>query len=311
MEKLRDQLLPQKKLRSCNTNVQVVLPRSMLFVNWEHKVWTPKKLKLGVSTMDSLISGVSKTYFTELAKRALRDTQIREIHELKALRRDQELRSDVFSKWKQIEDQYTIWRTHWKSWGIAERDQLDEWLKGFQRCWISTQADHCLTFPGHQLYFLFFQECCSAALEVLQPDIWNTQGISGNIFSNSPAYSSSPCSRTLKSWDGIVAERIPMLESMGEPVAGVSHRERDTPWDSHEVRQPKIHSTWWTEESLGIMWQANRDFKSRNITLTVPYSTNVIVLENKIQDWSLFLLKFPHGSFAMIKQVELANSADD
>ena len=57
---------------------------------------------------------------------------------------------------------------------------------------------------------------------------WNTHVKSENVFANSPAYYSAPCSRTLNSWDDPIEGRIPMQESTGTPEAGVSDRDKDT-----------------------------------------------------------------------------------
>ena len=67
-----------------------------------------------------------------------------------------------------------------------------------------------------------------------QPDIWNTHGISWNVFASSPAYSTAPCSRILNSWNDPAAERVPAQASTGTPVVGMSDR------DKHPIPTPRF-----------------------------------------------------------------------
>ena len=50
------------------------------------------------------------------------------------------------------------------------------------------------------------------------PDIWNSQGISGNVFANPRASSSSPYPGGLIPWISDVTEDTPVLTSTGQPV---------------------------------------------------------------------------------------------
>ena len=63
------------------------------------------------------------------------------------------------------------------------------------------------TFPVNRRYFhlVVIQEDCWAANDK-PPDIWNTQGISGNVFANPPASSSSPYPRGFNPWISNVTE---------------------------------------------------------------------------------------------------------
>ena len=59
-------------------------------------------------------------------------------------------------------------------------------------------VDKYPTFPANLRYFLF--QLVSRARNP-QPESWNTHGFSGNVFANSPAYSSTLCFKMLNSWD--------------------------------------------------------------------------------------------------------------
>ena len=75
------------------------------------------------------------------------------------------------------------------------------------------------TFPVNQRYF---------HLNVIQgdflsrnnqpPDVWNSQGISGNVFANPPASSSSPYPGGFNPWISNVTEDTLVLTRRGQPV---------------------------------------------------------------------------------------------
>ena len=188
----------------------------------------------------------------DLAKRerALCDTQLRGFHELGASRRDVELRIDEFSKRK-------IWKIkillknilenfkNYKKGIDGKKDSKDLKDAGSVRSGPLSHVPSAPalfplpTYPGGFL----------SSPQNTQPDSKNTRGISGNIFANSPAYSSAPCSRTLSSWNETAPGRIPMHDG---------------------AEKLEIHSSQVREEIIGITEQTNKDFKSRNFTLTGP-----------------------------------------
>ena len=49
------------------------------------------------------------------------------------------------------------------------------------------------------------------------PDVWNSQGISGNVFANPRASTSSPCPGGFNPWISNVTEDTPVLTSTGRP----------------------------------------------------------------------------------------------
>ena len=70
--------------------------------------------------------------------------------------------------------------------------------------------------------------------------------------------------------------------------------------DFYEVRQSEIHST-----QMEVIFLKNYGTDQQRLQISehhfdnLPYSTNVFVLENEIQDWGMLLSKFPYGSDAM------------
>ena len=102
------------------------------------------------------------------------------------------------------------------------------------------------------------------------PDIWDTRGISGNVFVNPPASSSSPYPGGLNPWiSNVTEDTSPHVTS--DP-------------DASQDRQPEIHSTLRREVFQRIMEQTNKDCRSRNFTLTNSYTNNICLLEDKIQN---------------------------
>ena len=63
------------------------------------------------------------------------------------------------------------------------------------------------------------------------PDFWNAQGISGNVFVNPPASSSSPYPGELNPWISNVTEGTPVLTSTERPVTCGERQILDTALD--------------------------------------------------------------------------------
>ena len=95
------------------------------------------------------------------------------------------------------------------------------------------------------------------------PDIWNTHGISGNVFANPPASSSSPYPGGFNPWISNVSEDT-------SPHVTSERQNPDTTWirDASQDRQPEIHSTLRREDFQRIMGPTNKDCRFRNFTLT-------------------------------------------
>ena len=99
------------------------------------------------------------------------------------------------------------------------------------------------------------------------PDIWNSQGISGNVFANPRASSSSPYPGGFNPWISNVTEDTPVHTSTGRPVTCGERQNPDTAL-TPRFRMPESHSTLRREDSQRIMVQTNKDCRSRNFNLT-------------------------------------------
>ena len=109
---------------------------------------------------------------------------------------------------------YYPW-THWQDTGIAKWSLLYEWLERFSRCWISTQW----TFPRYQSTNVSFPPhpvpggMLSRSMGMPSrrdgpPSIWDTHGISRNVFANPTASSSAPYPQELNPWSSHISEPI-------------------------------------------------------------------------------------------------------
>ena len=97
------------------------------------------------------------------------------------------------------------------------------------------------------------------------PNIWDTSGISGNVFAHPQASSSAPYPQELNStWKRTIEEPIHMstAEKSGRP-----ERDQDLRCQSGP-RQPKIQSSSVEETIQRIMGQTNKDCRFRNSILT-------------------------------------------
>ena len=133
------------------------------------------------------------------------------------------------------------------------------------------------------------------------PDIWDTHGISGNVFANPHASSSAPDPQTLNStWNKTIEEPIHMS------TAEKSERPRTKPRSEMPVRtvsQKSSHLQW---RRLFIeLWcrpTTTADFGSP--FWQVPYTSHVFLLEDEVQDRGLNLFTISYGSDAM-DQIEI------
>ena len=131
------------------------------------------------------------------------------------------------------------------------------------------------------------------------PDIWNSHGISGNVFANPPASSSSPYPgdsilgflmlRKTRLYHKYGATRYTGERQIPDTVL-LRHFSRD--------RQPEIHSTLKREDFQRIMGRpTTADFGSS--FWQIPWPSNTCLLEDKIQNCGLYLFTITYGSCAM------------
>ena len=90
------------------------------------------------------------------------------------------------------------------------------------------------------------------------PSIWDTHGISGNVFANPTASSSAPCLQELHQWSSHMSESI--HSSLAEKMR-IKHQFKIR--DASPDRQPKIQPSLVREILERIMGQTNNDCRSQ------------------------------------------------
>ena len=137
-------------------------------------------------------------FHKELAdrERALHDFRITSTHEMEELKRAQELRVDEFSRGKLIDNQNTINELKAKAQELKNEVKCMEDPREYKDA-ESVRSGRSTHVPSELALFPFPTEPRGLLSRDRnpQPDILNTYGITGNVFANSPAYSSTPYSR--------------------------------------------------------------------------------------------------------------------
>ena len=111
------------------------------------------------------------------------------------------------------------------------------------------------------------------------PSIWDTHGKSGNVFVNPAASSSAPYPQELNPWFG--KSRTDSLINGGKE------------WESNTSSRSEMPV--WTKVLSSPVRETLKELWFRQI----PYTSNVCLLEDKIQDWGMYLLTISYGSYAM------------
>ena len=185
---------------------------------------------------------------------------------MEELKRTQEFQVDEFSKGKLIENQNTINELMAKD---QELQSEIKCMKDSRECKDaeSVRSGQLSHVPREPELFPFL--LLSRARNP-QPETWITHVFSGNVFANSPAYSSTPYSGMLNSWDVHATGKIQMQASTRQPEAESGARDKDTIPTPRFLRSPSARHSFNPMEGqlLRIMEQTNNDVKSRNFTLT-------------------------------------------
>ena len=125
------------------------------------------------------------------------------------------------------------------------------------------------------------------------PSIWDTHGISGNVFANPHASSSAPYPQELHQWNSSIEE--PLHSSTVEKSERQEQNQSEMPvWTAQRFGNPQ-----W-RRLLKELWgrpTTTADFGSS--FRQIPYTSYVCLLEDKIQDRGMYLFTISYGSYAM------------
>ena len=149
-----------------------------------------------------------------------------------------------------------------------------EWFERFRRCRVSTQW----TIPRSQSTSVASTLSWSKGLPSRNnqpPDIWNPQGISGNVFENPRASSSSPYPGGFNPWMSNVSEDPPVLTSTGRGA------------DQQRLQISDLHFDKCPDPGTFACWE-------------IRFKTEVCTCS-----------QFPTEAVLWIKEVEMVEAVDD
>ena len=137
--------------------------------------------------------------------RDLRETRIKSLHEMEELKRVQELRVDEFSRRRLIEHQDTINEL------TARIQELQNEVNCMNDSRDFKDAESVRSGPFHvssqpALFPSYRDPGGLLNCNDQPPDIWNSQGISGNVFAGPVVSSSAPYPQELKPWSSYFSE---------------------------------------------------------------------------------------------------------
>ena len=221
----------------------------------------------------------------------LRETRIRNVRDMEELQKSHVLKEDELSRRKLTEDPNTI---------MELRAQIQE-LQNEVNCMNDSRdfkdAESVRSVPSHVPSQPALLPPCRdpgglQSRNNQPPDIWNSQGISGNVFANPPASSSSPYPQGFN----------PRISNATEDTL-VTHKYGATRY------------MWWTSDSRHSL---NSEISARTVSRKfirpqggkilkelwgrptktaalgtslwqIPYSNNICLLEDEIQNWGVYL----------------------
>ena len=199
--------------------------------------------------------------------RDLREAHMKSLNEMEELKRFQGSTFDGFSRRKLIEDRDTILELTAKIQELQNEVNCMNDSRDFKDAEsVRSGQSHVTSQPA---FFPPFRDpggMLSRSLGMPSrndrpPSIWDTHGISGNVFANPTASSSAPYPQESNPWVSNVSEHTsPHVMSESQTPA----LDRDASQD----RQPEIHSSLVREDFQRIMGQTNNDCRFRILILT-------------------------------------------
>ena len=146
------------------------------------------------------------------------------------------------------------------------------------------------------------------------PDIWHSQGISGNVFTNPPASSSSPYPGGFNPWISNVTEDTPVLTSTGRPVTCGERQVPDTvltprfqpgpsAGNSFDPKEGRFLKNYGADQQRLQISELHFDKFPNPITFAcwkIRFKTEVCTCS-----------QLPGEAMVWIKEVEMVDSVDD
>ena len=200
----------------------------------------------------------------------LREAHQKRLNEIRELKKFQSSTFDTIARRRLVEDQDTILELTGKIQELQNEINCMNDSRDFKdaesvRSGHSHVTSQLVSFPPHPVPGGML--CRSTGVPSRKdgpPCIWDTHGISGNVFAGPVVSSTAPYPQELNPWSSGVSE--PIHSSMAEKD------ENKTPVQDHRCpdRQPKIQSSQVRETLQRIMGQTNNDCRSQIDKFTTP-----------------------------------------
>ena len=146
------------------------------------------------------------------------------------------------------------------------------------------------------------------------PDIWNSQGISGNVFANPRASSSSPYPGGFNPWISNVTEDTPVLTSTGQPVTCGERQIPDTVLTPRFQPGPSAGNSFDPKEG-SFLNNYGADQQRLQISELhfdkFPNLATFACWKIRFKTEVCTCSKFPTKAMLWIKEVEMVESVDD
>ena len=231
----------------------------------------------------------------------LREAHEKSLNEMEELKRFQGSTFDTSARRKLVEDRDTILELTGKIQELQNEINCMNNSRDFQDAEsVRRGQSHVTNQPA---LFSPFRDPCGMLSRSLgmpgcsdrPPSIWDTHGISGNVFANPAASSSAPYPQELNPWSSNFSETF-----THHMVGRVKTKHQLKIRDASQDRQPEFFSLLVREILQRIMGQTNSDCRSQIfISTTSPFTSNVCLLEDKIQDRGMYLFTISYGSYAV------------
>ena len=127
------------------------------------------------------------------------------------------------------------------------------------------------------------------------PSIWDAHGISVNVFANPAASSSAPYPQELNPWSSHISEQVhsSQLGKSENRTPVQDQRCQSGPLAKNSVIPSEGDST----KNYGADQQRLQIFRSS--FCWIPTASDICLLEDKIQDWGMYLFTISYGNYAV------------
>ena len=230
-----------------------------------------------------------------------REAHQRSLTEMEELRKFQSSTFDTMARRKFIEDQNTILELSGRVQELQNEVNCMNDSKDIQDAEsIHSGNSHVtsrpMSFPPHpipegMLRHSFVSPCRREGL----PSIWDTHGVSGNVFASPDASSSAPCPKELHQWNSSIEE--PLHSSTVEKSERQEQNQDLRCQSGPSAKDSVILSGGDSSKNYGADQQRLQIFGSS--FRQIPNTSHVCLLEDKIQDRGMYLFTIPYGSHAM------------